>query len=84
MRRYAWALVLGAAVAAGAPASARDMFGVVKSFHGPQRVLVFDDGGRYRVGADVAVPMFRPGDRASFSVENRAGKPTITRIDMVN
>lgn len=83
MRRIALVFALGAALAAAAaPAAARERFGVMKSFHGAQRILVLDDGTQYRVAADVAVPLFRSGDRVRFTVEERGGEPVIVRLSV--
>ena len=82
MRMFALAGALLAFAAMGSPAAAADRLGVLKSFHGADRILVLDDGSQYHVPEHVAVPLFRSGARVSFSAEERGGRKVITRLSV--
>lgn len=82
MRIVAVACALLAFSALSGPASAADRLGVMKSFHGAQRILVLDDGSQYHVPEGVAVPLFRSGDKVRISAEERDGRKVVTRLSV--
>jgi hypothetical protein len=82
MRIVAVACALMAFAAVSGPASAGDRLGVMKSFHGAQRILVLDDGSQYHVPDDVAVPIFRSGDKIRISAEERDGRKVVRRLSV--
>jgi hypothetical protein len=84
MRIVAVACALLALAAVSAPASAQDRLGVMKSFHGPERILVLDDGSKYHVPEGVAVPLFRSGDKVRISAEDQCGRKVVTRLSVAD